>query len=467
MYTPTIGIEVHAELKTNSKMFCGCKNDPHHSEPNANICPVCMGDPGSLPVVNKAAMEKVLMVGVALGSELATFTEFDRKHYFYPDLPKGYQISQYQYPLVKRGTLTGVSITRIHLEEDAARSQHEGHEGTLIDYNRAGVPLMELVTDPCIHDIETASRFVRELQLLLRTLNVSDANLEKGEMRLEANISMSKTDELGVKVEVKNLNSFSSFESAIMYEIKRQTELLEKGAVIIQETRGWDEHKQKTYTQRVKEGSEEYRYMPDPDIPKFDLSKIPEFNKSRLEENLPEIPEKKRIKYSNLGLPSNITNQIVSDINMAVFMDAVLMIINDRDEIRLVANYLTTDIPPILQEKGRVLDVRYAREMAMLASMIARKKITSRVAKDILPEVVLDGVDPEKITHERGLSQENNENTLLLVIDSVIEENTDAVAEYRSGKESVLQFLVGQGMKKTRGSANPELLANMLRSKIS
>src|SRR3989344_710325 len=262
-YRPTIGLEVHAELKTRTKMFCDCRNDPDETRPNVNICPICLAHPGTLPKANKQAVEHVLRVGKALNGELADYSEFDRKSYFYPDIPKGYQITQYAYPFVSKGTLAGVDVTRVHLEEDTARSSHEGAEGSLVDFNRAGVPLMELVTEPVIHDAETAGRFARELQLLLRTLGVSDANLEKGEMRMEANISVSREPGVyGTKVEVKNLNSFRSVERAIVYEIARQSAALEKGEPLHQETRGWDESKQETFHQRFKEGSADYRYFP-------------------------------------------------------------------------------------------------------------------------------------------------------------------------------------------------------------
>jgi len=262
-YTTTIGLEIHAELKTNTKMFCQCKNDPDQKQPNVNICPVCMAHPGTLPVINKQAVKHVLKVGKAIGGKLAIdFTEFDRKNYFYPDIPKGYQISQYKYPLVSGGSLEGVDITRIHLEEDTARSQHDDAGHSLVDFNRGGLPLMELVTEPVIHDAETAGKFARELQLLLRYLGASEANMEKGQMRVEANISVSKTDVFGTKVEVKNLNSFKSVEKAIEYEVARHIEVLEGGGTILQETRGWDENKQSTFSQRIKENSEEYRWKP-------------------------------------------------------------------------------------------------------------------------------------------------------------------------------------------------------------
>ncbi len=313
-YTATIGLEIHAELKTNTKMFCKCKNDPEEKQPNVNVCPVCMAHPGTLPVINKEAVKLVLKVGHALKANLADFTEFDRKNYFYPDIPKGYQISQYKYPLVSGGQLNGVEITRVHLEEDTARSQHDDGDYSLIDFNRGGLPLMELVTEPVIKDAKVAVAFAKELQLLLRYLNVSDANMEKGQMRVEANISVSKTDKfglnrserpvgrtgkpvLGTKVEVKNLNSFKSVERAIEYEIERQINVLEGGGEIVQETHGWDENKQKTFSQRKKENSDDYRYFPDPDLPKLKLSEIEEFSEENLTKEIPELPWKKRVRY--------------------------------------------------------------------------------------------------------------------------------------------------------------------------
>ena len=272
MYRPTIGLEVHAELKTRTKMFCDCANDPDEARPNVNVCPICLAHPGTLPVINREAVRHMLRIGAAVGGTIADFSEFDRKSYFYPDIPKGYQISQYEHPLIVGGELAGVAITRVHLEEDTARSIHAGGK-SLVDFNRAGIPLMELVTEPVIPDAETAGRFARELQLLLRTLGAGEANLEKGEMRIEANISVS-TDEgvFGTKVEVKNLNSFRSVERAIAFEIDRQSKLIESGGKVSQETRGWDESKQVTFHQRFKEGSADYRYFPEPDMPPFETS---------------------------------------------------------------------------------------------------------------------------------------------------------------------------------------------------
>ena len=273
-YKATIGLEIHAEMKTNTKMFCSCKNDTEEKKPNVNICPICTGQPGTLPVINKQAVKNVLKMGVALGSKLADFTEWDRKNYFYPDIPKGYQISQYKYPLVVGGKLNGINITRIHLEEDTAKSSHDQGDFSLVDFNRAGVPLMELVTEPELHSGKESADFARELQLLLQYLGVGDANMEKGEMRIEANISVSTTDKLGTKVEVKNINSFKAVEKAVAYEIERHIQVLESGGKIVQETRGWNEDKQATFSQRLKEDSHDYRYFPDPDLPKMKISEI-------------------------------------------------------------------------------------------------------------------------------------------------------------------------------------------------
>jgi len=296
-YRPTIGLEIHAELNTRTKMFCDSVNNPDENRPNVNICPVCMAHPGTLPVINRDAVRHILRIGSAIGGKLADFSEFDRKSYFYPDIPKGYQISQYEYPLVKGGELAGVAITRVHLEEDTARSTHSNGK-SLVDFNRAGIPLMELVTEPVLHDAEMAGRFARELQLLLRTLGASEANLEKGEMRIEANISVSnKEGRYGTKVEVKNINSFRSVERAIAFEIKRQIDLLEGGGKVVQETRGWDEAKQVTFHQRFKEGSADYRYFPEPDLPKLSISEIPEFSSESMEKTLPELPWDRRNRY--------------------------------------------------------------------------------------------------------------------------------------------------------------------------
>lgn len=458
-YKTTIGIEVHAELKTKTKMFCDSKNEPHASEPNTHVCPVCMGHPGTLPVVNLEAVKHVLRVGIAVGGNLADFTEFDRKNYFYPDIPKGYQVSQYEFPLVKGGVLGGVALTRIHLEEDTARSLHDQGNGSLVDYNRAGVPLMELVTEPVIHDAKTAGNFARELQLLLRTLGASTANMEKGEMRVEANISVSRTNTFGTKVEVKNINSFKAVESAIEYEVRRQVDLLEEGGKVVQETRGWDENKGKTFSQRLKESADDYRYFPEPDIPKLKLTLFEVLSVSRLSENMPSLPDTKRDKYSVLGIPREQIELIISDEALDEFFSQVSEVLSGP-ELRTGANYLTTDISALINQ-GHVLSDKSVAPFLELIKMVASSTITSRSAKDILKEVVFDFVDPRILAENRDLIQKNDEGALLTIVDSVISQNTKVVQEFKEGKETAIQFLIGQSMKLSKGTANPALLKDL------
>lgn len=466
-YTTTVGVEVHAELKTKSKMFCGCKNEPHASAANTYICPVCMAHPGTLPVVNKEAVHFLMQVGRAIGGELADYSEFDRKNYFYPDIPKAYQISQYQFPFVSGGTIAGVAITRVHLEEDTARSVHDQGSESLVDFNRAGVPLMELVTEPVIHSAQQAGDFARELQLLLRTLGVSDANMEKGEMRVEANISVSDSDTLGTKVEVKNLNSFRSVEAAIEYETKRHIDMLERGEVIKQETRGWDESKGKSYLQRAKESANDYRYFPDPDIPKFKRSLIEEFSDSRIDENLPETPDLKRLNFLNLGLKKEQIEIIITERERSTFFDKVVVALTDGVEAKFAANYFVSDILSLVDSQKLKLGSADADLFVKLLGLLVSSKITSRVAKDILKETVFEGKDPEELAQSRGLLQENSADALGELVDAVIAENGAVVAEYKSGKEASIQYLVGQGMKASRGSSNPQILLEVLKKKLS
>lgn len=454
-YVPTIGLEVHAELKTLSKMFCGCKNDPHEGEPNTHTCPVCLAHPGTLPVPNEAAIKKVLMFGTAVGANLATYTEFDRKNYFYPDIPKAYQISQYAYPFVSDGELAGVKLTRVHLEEDTARSLHDRGDYSLVDFNRAGVPLMELVTEPVIHDAKTAGAFARELQLLLRTLKISDANMERGEMRVEANISVSKTAEFGTKVEVKNLNSFKSVEGAIDFEIKRQIELLEKGEEVVQETRGWDEVNLRTFTQRVKETAKDYRYFPDPDLTKMDISKTP------LAEITVKLPNEKRELYRNLGLTSAVIEQIISDSNLDTFFITLIEehSLNDSDSLKLAANYLTSDILSILSnDDSKSFEQLNPAHFIELIAMLRNNDINSRIGKDLLPELFGSSESPRDIATKRNLLQISDASALEGIVSEIIAANPAVVAEYKAGKEASIQFFVGQGMKATRGSGNPAML---------
>ncbi len=463
-YTPTIGLEIHVELKTQTKMFCNSKNDPDEKRPNVNVCPVCMGHPGTLPVINKEAVKHVLKVGVAVGGELADFTEFDRKNYFYPDIPKGYQISQYAYPLVKGGELHGVALTRIHLEEDTARSQHAGGH-SLVDFNRAGVPLMELVTEPVIHSAQEAGDFARELQLLLRTLGVSDADMEKGHLRVEVNISVSKDTTLGTKTEIKNINSFRAAEKAIAFEIERQSAVLEEGGEIEQETRGWDDVKGSTFSQRKKESSHDYRYFPEPDLPKLNISEIPEFSYEALSRELPELPWVRRARYLALGLKAQDADMFVNDRMYGDFFEAVSKCLNNNAQKMILAtNYIAADLAGIL--RGAPISIT-PENFGELIGMLSDGLVSSRGGKDILALMVAQGGSPKEIAEKEGLLQQSDEGALLKIVEQVISENPGVVAEYKAGKESVLQFLVGQGMKLSKGSANPGVVAKLLKEKLS
>jgi len=449
-YLPTIGLEIHVELATQTKMFCSSKNDSNEKRPNVNICPVCLGYPGTLPVINQEAVRSVLRVGLAVDGEVADYTEFDRKNYFYPDIPKGYQISQYKNPLVSGGELMGVKLTRIHLEEDTAKSLHNENsklkiENSLLDFNRAGVPLMELVTEPVIKTATEASDFARELQLLLKYLNVSGANMEKGEMRVEANISVSNqqpttnNQRLGTKVEVKNLNSFKVVEKAIKFEMKRQIEILEQGERVVQETRGWDEKKEVTFPQRLKESAHDYRYFPDPDLPELFVAEIPDFAPEALRRAMPELPWEKRERYKrDFRLKEGDIEIYVRQPEWGRLLEEVAEILGNRDLVQLTSNYITSDLKTPVS----------ARSLAEVVKMISAGEISSRGAKDILKIIQEKGGEPRAIANEQNLIQESNKEVLEKIAKEVLRENPGAP----------IDFLVGQAMKATKGNANPQVL---------
>lgn len=476
-YEATIGLEVHAELKTCTKMFCGSINDADETRPNVNVCPVCMAHPGTLPVINAEAVRSVLRVGVAIEAKIADYTEFDRKNYFYPDLPKGYQISQYEYPLISGGSLAGVAITRIHLEEDTASSMHDDATGqTSIDYNRAGVPLMELVTEPVMHSAEEAGNFGRELQALLRALGVSAANMEKGEMRVEANVSVAKKtygdgQKLGTKVEIKNLNSFNAMERAIRYEIERQSALLEQGGEVRQETLGWDERKQATFAQRTKEGSADYRYFPDPDLPSLRLSEIAGFDEKSLRASLPELPAVRRARYQRMGVKPDDAALFVRDERYGRLFDDVITGL-PAEWIVLASNYLANDIVKLVRDiedrESKTLDempisAEYFRE---LLALVADKKVSSRGAKDILALVAAGKGSPGNIASEQGLVRVESGEALENVVDEVIAANPLVAGDVRAGKAPALEFLLGQCMKVLRGAADPVALRALLTERL-
>jgi len=453
-YKLTVGLEIHAELDTKTKMFCDSKNDSDEKRPNVNICPVCLGYPGTLPVINKEAVKSVLRLGLAVGGELADYTEFDRKNYFYPDIPKGYQISQYKYPLVKGGALLGVDLTRIHLEEDTAKSQHNEKGDSLIDFNRAGVPLVELVTEPVILDAETAGKFAREFQLLLTTLGVARANMEKGEMRVEANISVSRSDlstdpkgrTLGTKVEVKNLNSFKSVEKAIKFEFERQMALLESGGEVVQETRGWDEVKEVTFSQRIKEESHDYRYFPDPDLPKIFIKDVPEFSTEELRKSLPELPWEKRERFIKTGISKEHAEVYVTQSEWGRYFEEVTEVLKDPSLFILASNYITSELKAPID----------ARELAEVIKMISTNALSSKGAKEVIKIISEKGGEAKKIAEEKNLTQISDREVLQKYVEEVLAEN----------KEAPIQFLVGQAIKKSGGRANPVILQELFGEKL-
>jgi len=456
-YFLTVGLEIHAELSTKTKMFCDSKNDTDESRPNINACPICLGYPGTLPVINFEAVRKVLRLGVAVGGEIADYTEFDRKNYFYPDIPKGYQISQYANPLVKGGELAGVKLTRVHLEEDTAKSTHDKNEESLLDFNRAGIPLMELVTEPVIKTPEAAANFARELQLLLRYLDISGANMEKGEMRVEANVSVAKVrpldsefprSDLGTKVEIKNLNSFKIVERAIKFEMERQIEILEKGDKVVQETRGWDESKEVTFSQRLKESAHDYRYFPEPDLPKLFLKEVPELARTVLAKSLPELPWEKRERYKkDFGLKESDIEIYVREPKWGRLLEEVAEKLRNSKAgkfeslITLASNYIIVDLKKPIP----------SHDLVDIIKMISAGEISSRGAKEILKVIESEGGEPHIIAVEKNLIQESDREVLKTLVKEVLEENAAAP----------IQFLVGQAMKKSGSRANPIILQEL------
>lgn len=474
-YYPTIGLEIHAELKTQTKMFCACFNDPDEEEPNKNICPVCMAHPGALPVPNRKAIENVIKVGLAVDGKIADFTEFDRKNYFYPDIPKGYQISQYKYPIVSGGHLADFDITRVHLEEDTANNKHDRGDFSLIDFNRAGVPLMELVTEPRTFEkdeeaAKSSSKFAKELQLILWYLGVSEANMEKGEMRVEANISVSlDKDKLGTKVEVKNLNSFRSVERAIKFEVDRMIKLLEegKGEEIVQETRGWDEGKQTTFSQRKKESSHDYRYFPDPDLPKMKLHEA--FDLEKIKKELPELPQTKRLRYkNNWELKDEDIESYINNLELAKwFEELVILLDNDKEKVKLASNFVTNDLIYIAQENNNDFFMLFPTNLSGdVVRMNYENEISSRVAKDLfnlIPQKVLEKTSVREYAVQHNLLQKNDEGEVKKIVEKIISENQDVVAIYKGGKENAIMSLVGKVIKESGGSANPQLVIKLLK----
>lgn len=483
-YLPTIGLEIHAELLTKTKMFCDCPNSPDDKQ-NTNVCPVCLGHPGTLPVINKKAIESMIKMGLSIDGEINENFKFDRKNYFYPDLPKGYQISQFDMPIVKGGNLDisaslgqnkTVKINRVHLEEDAAKLMHatdKGADVSLVDYNRGGTPLMELVSEPDMHSAEEAVAFAKELQLILRYLRVSDADLERGQMRFDANVSVSAGKELGTRAEIKNLNSFGALESAVNYEIQRQTEILEEGGKINQETRGWDDAKKLTVSQRSKEESHDYRYFPEPDLPPLTRDG---FEIERLKLEIPELPNAKRKRFGEeFGLSLEQMNVLIQDREMSNYFEQTVSELEEEEQkkanlekVKLILNYLTSDVKGALMAKGIGLNQSKLtpENLADLIEMISKKEISSRVAKDLIVRMIDTGLDPREIVKNEELGQISDEAGLNELVAKIVKENPKPVEDYKKGKEQAIMFLIGKAMAALKGRSNPEVLRKLFKEII-
>ncbi len=480
MYYPIIGLEIHVELKTKSKMFCSCLNDPNEKKPNVNICPICMGHPGTLPVINEEAVRKVIKTGLALNCQVAEHSKFDRKNYFYPDLPKNYQISQLYLPFCRGGILEidgkKIRIREIHLEEDTGKLIHPaGADYSLVDFNRAGIPLMESVTEPDINSAKEARQFAQYLQLILRYLNVAEANMEKGEMRVEANISLTKDEKkLGTKVEIKNLNSFRSVERGIDYEIKRQKEILESGKEVSQETRGWDDVKGVTVSQREKEFAHDYRYFPEPDLPPLHIAK--ELVRE-IKAEIPELPQQKRKRLAEeYKLDEKSIETLVFNKELGEYFEKVTSELPpnlDRQDlfklIKLASNYLITDLQGLLKGisvSGKEFLIT-PENFAKFINLIYEGKISSKIAKTVLLEMFKTGAAPSNIIKEKGLTQITDEKEIEKIIKEVISRNSKVVKDYNSGKENAFQYLIGQAMAQTKGKASPQAVNKILKQLLT
>ncbi|HEX3264913.1 MAG TPA: Asp-tRNA(Asn)/Glu-tRNA(Gln) amidotransferase subunit GatB [Candidatus Limnocylindrales bacterium] len=475
-YEAVIGVEVHCQLKTASKMFCSCSTAYDGARPNSHTCPVCLGLPGALPVMNRRAVELVMATGAAIEAETPAATRWDRKNYFYPDLPKGYQISQYDLPLASAGTLTfettagpfTVRITRAHLEEDTAKLVHgEGPTGervSLVDFNRSGVPLMEIVTEPDIRTAEQARRYGEELQLLLRTVGASDADMERGQMRVEANVSLRKrgTEPFGTRVEVKNMNSFRSVERAVAFEIERQAAILDAGETLRMETRGWADDRGETYHMRSKETSDDYRYFPEPDLPplRVDAAWL-----AGVRGELPELPAARRARYHDtLGLSPYDAAVLVADADAGRLFEATLAAAPEADA-KPIANWVTGDYLRIRNAATEPVSIDPA-ELARLVALVADGTINRSSGREVLDAHVASGETVDAIVARLGLRQISDAGALATVVDEVLAANPAAVADYRAGKAQAIGFLVGQVMKATKGQANAGVAQAAIRERL-
>ncbi len=483
-YEAIIGLETHCQLSTNSKIFCNCSTT-FGADPNENVCPVCMGMPGVLPVLNQRVLEYAVKAALALNSEIAPYSKFDRKQYFYPDLPKNYQISQYDLPIAKNGWLEielvdnngnpirkKIGITRLHMEEDAGKLVHAGSDRlsgsaySLVDFNRTGVPLVEIVSEPDMRSGQEAAEYAEELRRILRYLGVSDGNMQEGSLRCDVNISVRPIGqkEFGVKVEIKNMNSFSAIQKAIEYEIDRQITALESGEKIIQETRLWEEGTQRTISMRTKEGSSDYRYFPEPDLAPIQVANS---QKETWQSELPELPAQKRHRYEEeLGLSAYNARVITDDRSVAEYFEATIAA---GANIKQAVNWIMGDIAAYMnnQKLGIKEIALKPTDLTELISLIENGTISGKIAKDILPELLAKGGSPKQLVESKGLIQISDSSALEAIIDEVIAANPKELEQYRGGKTKLLGFFVGQVMKKTEGRADPKLTNQILGKKLN
>ncbi|MGB9681498.1 MAG: Asp-tRNA(Asn)/Glu-tRNA(Gln) amidotransferase subunit GatB [bacterium] len=475
-YEVNIGIEIHAELLTSSKVFCSCPvrfGEP----PNTLTCPVCLGLPGALPVLNKKAVDFAILTALALNCQINENPIFHRKNYYYPDLPKNYQISQYDTPIGINGYIDiesgdrkkRVRIRRVHLEEDTGKLLHSsGHithsEMSFVDFNRSGVPLLEIVSEPDISTTDEAKEYLTNIRDILIFLGVCDGKMEEGSMRCEANISVRRkgAQKLGTKTELKNINSFRAVERALLYEIDRQIKVLSSGKEVVQETRHWDEKNERTVSMRGKEEAHDYRYFPEPDLVPLEIDKnwI-----EKIKGSLPELPEQKYERYKAIGLPPYDAKLLAHDIELSRFFEDTIKIF---DNPKTISNWLLGDITKELKDRNRVLSqTPFTPDILVeMLSLIEEGRISGRIAKDLLPELIDKGVSPKRLIEERNLVQITDTESVLEVIRQVIRENTNVVEEYKKGKEKSFTFLVGQVMRLTKGRANPKLVNELLKKEL-
>jgi len=477
-YEVVVGLEVHAQVLTQSKMFCGCSTDYLTTPPNANTCPVCLGLPGSLPVINRRAVEATIRTALALNCEIPEFSKFDRKNYFYPDLPKGYQISQYDLPFSRhghlefdvKGEMRRCGITRVHLEEDTGKLVHEGAidqaQASLVNFNRAGVPLMEIVSEPDLRSADEAREYVMRLRAILQYIGVNNGDMESGQLRCDANVSLRPVGatELGTKVEIKNMNSFRAIHRAIEYEIGRQTEVLEAGGRLVQETRGWNDTRGLTVSQRTKEFAEDYRYFPEPDLPPLEVSRewVAEIRSS-----LPELPAARRERFvTGYGLTSYDASLLTSSQPMAEFFEETVRL---GTPAKAAANWMLGDFSRLLNAEHTEIEQASVKptHLQQLIALVESGVISGKMAKQTF-EAMYRAPDPgPALAALRGSTQISGDAELEGIVAQVIGENAKSVADFKAGKQQALKFLIGQGMKISKGRANPQRLEALLKEKIT